>query len=299
MFKQGLPFHIEKHLKRVIPQSFHLKLRPLAISLTRRYLSLLNRMTRPNIYRHSSSERIGVVYDNPSEMSIDERIMLYSLVRGCRPMRVLEIGTSAGGSAAIITSAMEDNGVGCLVGVDPAPNITVNHRAFHSRFHLIRKPSPEAIAEACEYAGGTFEFVLIDGLHIYKQVIRDIDGCLPHLTHGAYLLFHDAYHPGVRDAIQTTLNTHSEFHDCGYVAGSPSTSYPLVAYQGLQLVRYDSSTIVDPLPRIAAAYSAAGKPPPPSDSDLRNHDEWYCRVHKPCDYCLKKKYDLRPDDTAR
>jgi len=51
-----------------------------------------NVFMRQNLYDISSSERVGVVYHEPSDMCFTDRIMLYALVRGLRPQRALEVG---------------------------------------------------------------------------------------------------------------------------------------------------------------------------------------------------------------
>src|SRR5262245_15341071 len=76
-------------------------------------------LRRPNIYRMHTPERLGVIYGAPTHLSTPERLFLYTIVRGTIPQRVLEIGTAQGGSAAIIAAAMEDNGVGKIIGIDP------------------------------------------------------------------------------------------------------------------------------------------------------------------------------------
>ncbi len=237
---------------------------------------------------HTPKERIAIVFDNPSEMSIAERIFLYALVRGTQPERVLEIGSRHGGSAAIVTSAMEENGTGILVGLDPSPEITLPQELFHGRFHLIAKPSPEAIPKASRVANGPFDLVFIDGIHIYEQAKKDIEGCLPYLAPGGYILFHDAFNFGVSEAIREAIESNSTFFDCGYVCTTPNTWNDLLAYGGLRLVRVGSSALVDPQPSLVQAYHQAGKSAPPRDPDLLNHDPYYyCKFVKPCSYCQK------------
>lgn len=243
---------------------------------------------QPRLYDLSTSERIGIVFNNPSEMSIAERIFLYALVRGTQPERVLEIGSRHGGSAAIIASALEDIGTGILVGLDPSPEITVEQEMFHGRFHLIAKPSPEAIPEAAQVANKPFDLVFIDGIHIYEQVEKDINGCLPYLAQGAYVLFHDAFNFGVSEAIREVVERDSRLFDCGYVGVTPTTADNLIAYGGLRLLRVGASAVADPQPFLVQAYQTVGKPAPPQDPDLLNHDPYYyCRFVQPCSYCQK------------
>ncbi|MGL5135100.1 MAG: hypothetical protein ACRC78_21420, partial [Planktothrix sp.] len=96
-----------------------------------------NTFALPNLFNLFSSERIGVIYHEPSDMCVTDRVMLYALVRGLKPTRALEIGVRWGGSARIITNAMEENGVGQLVGIDPAPeNFKANPKVLHNRYKL-------------------------------------------------------------------------------------------------------------------------------------------------------------------
>src|SRR5690349_21516122 len=113
--------------------------------------------------RDERLDGIEVILDAPTEMTFEERLFLYALVRGTAPRRVLEIGTSQGGSALIFASAMESNGSGTVVGIDPMPRVEIPDERFKGRFHLVTGESPGAVAEASELAGGLFDLVLIDG----------------------------------------------------------------------------------------------------------------------------------------
>lgn len=274
-------------LKAVTPQPMRNAIKSSLSQVGHSYRQFQALINRPNVYNLGTNERIGAIYNNPSDMSIDERMFLYTLIRGYRPERALEIGTRHGGSAAIIACAMEDNGKGCIVGVDPAPEITVNKGAFHGRFHLIAKPSPEAVAEAREVAGGAFDFTLIDGIHIHDQVKKDIDASLPCMAEGAYMLFHDAFNFGVREAIQEAVEANENLYDCGYVCTTPEIVGDLLTYAGFRMLRVGASPIVNPLPILEKTYQARGKQLPPLDRNLLNHDAWYCRAIKPCVYCQK------------
>lgn len=246
------------------------------------------RVSRPNLYSLNSPERVGVVYTAPSDMRIDERIFLYAFVRGFQPERALEIGVLRGGSAAIITNAMQENGKGRLVGIDPAPDITIPWAHYHGRYTLLRKPSPDAVPEARESAGGPFEFVLIDGLHIYDQVTKDIAAVLPVLADGAYVLFHDAFHYGVATAIREAVESNPGLRDCGYPCRTAVTGVdPWTPYNGFRLLRYDASAArsVDVERMVEPAYAARGHVPPVLRRDSLNHDLWYCRAVSPCERC--------------
>jgi hypothetical protein len=227
-------------------------------------------------------------------MSTTERLFLYSFLRGQRPERILEIGSRHGGSASIMAAALEDSQrgnektPGQIIGVDPGAKITVPQRNFFGRFTLVEGFSPDAIPQARELAGGPFNLVLIDGLHIHSQAVKDIEGVLPHLADNAYLLFHDAFHYGLSEAIAEALRVNEKLIDCGYACARPA-AMPLLAYGGLRLLRFASSAIMDPQPTIEREYARQKKHPPQRDPELLDHDEWYCRVHQPCAHCQRTR----------
>ena len=245
------------------------------------------RLRRPNLFALGTRERVGVAYVAPSEMTETERLFLYAFVRGVRPERVLEIGSRFGGSGSIMAAAMEDIGQGQIVGVDPAPQLTVPERAFFGRFQIVRKPSPDGLAEARGLAGGPFDLVLVDGLHIYDQAVKDIEGVVPLVREGSYILFHDAFHFGLSEAIREALDRHPHLQDCGYVCAKPAVKVGVLAYGGLRLLRV-GPRLADPQPILQREYAAAQRPLPPRDAELRNHDKWYCKHVTPCPRCARE-----------
>jgi len=289
---------LKSSVKRVLPQPLRQGLKRAGNSLQTSWKDLKTRVTSPHLYRMGSLERIGIVYRVPSEMTIDERLFLYVLIRGVRPDRVLEIGSRHGGSAAIIACALQDNGRGRVFGIDPGPDITVKPANFHGRFQLISRPSPAAIPEARQLAGGPFDVVFIDGLHTHSQCAADLAGALPHAADGAYFLFHDAFHIGVSEAIREAVETDSRLHDCGYMCVQPYTQDPLVSYHGLRLLRFSSQVVVNPGPLIERGYREVGLEPPITHPDLLDHDGWYCRHFEPCPRCRASRVSSSPDPAS-
>lgn len=140
-------------------------------------------------------DALDVIRWAPVWMTRAERLLLYTLAFTLRPSRYLEIGTFKGGSALLVNAAMGALGSdGRIVCVDPQPQITPEHWArLEGRASLITGYSPDVLPQAVEVAGGPFDFVLIDGDHTYKGVLRDAEGVLPYVTDRAYLLFHDSH----------------------------------------------------------------------------------------------------------
>jgi len=249
------------------------------------------RATRPNVFDLHSAERVGIVYDNPSEMSTSERLVLFALIRGLRPQTVLEIGSRHGGSASIIASAMMDvnhKENTTIVGVDPGPDITVPASKMFDKFKLVVQPSPEGLAQARAEAGHQFDFALIDGLHIYTQVKADFAGVLPHMKDESYILFHDAFHPGIARAIAEAIEADARLIDCGYICNKAGiTPEHPVALGGFRLIRFSSDRIVNAQKLVEADAARRGLAVPAVDPDLADHDPyWYCKNVKRCGYCI-------------
>lgn len=189
---------------------------------------------------------LAAIADVGAEMMMPEKVLLYGLIFGLKPRRCLEIGTFRGGSAQVIHAAMDDNGFGRLVCVDPEPRMTPEVRErIAARSTVIQGPSPDVLPEARRAAGGAFGFALIDGDHGRAGVLRDIEGVLEHVDDGAYLLFHDCHFHEVEAAIDEALRRHPRrLVDCGVlsVARNPVTTDDgeEVVWGGLRLLRHFS-----------------------------------------------------------
>lgn len=148
----------------------------------------------------------------PAHMSRAERLLLYTLIFTFRPKRYLEIGTLHGGSALIVTAAMDALNISSkLVCVDPKPQISAEHwQKLKHRSTILEGFSPNILPKASEIAGGLFDFVFIDGDHSYNGLMRDAKGVLPFVSHGAYLLFHDSFYSEVKQGIDDFVKQHAD-----------------------------------------------------------------------------------------
>jgi predicted O-methyltransferase YrrM len=193
----------------------------------------------------------SVITDAPALMLRPERVLLHALVRALRPVRVLEIGTHQGGSTLIMCAALDEVGAGRIVCVEPNPAFepgtwaAVAHRAS-----LIEGVSPDALGEAAEAARGPFDFVFVDGDHTTEGVRRDIEGVLPLLSIGSYVVFHDAHYWQVAAAIEQSLaDSAGTLVDCGMLSTEDvreeraESGHP-VAWGGLRMLRYLGPTAV-------------------------------------------------------
>jgi hypothetical protein len=177
-------------------------------------------------------DRIDTLLDAPAELLLPERILLYALVRGLRPVRCLEIGTHFGGSTTVTCAALDDVGGGTLTCVDPNPLVPedvwarLSHRAT-----MLKGYSPDALVDAYTRAGGEFDFIFIDGDHTRAGVVRDVEGVMAVAAPGAHLLFHDSHYWEVREAIDECVARHpGRLLDCGTL--SALSTEPIVAPDG-------------------------------------------------------------------
>ncbi|MCW0217747.1 MAG: hypothetical protein OJI67_05450, partial [Prosthecobacter sp.] len=71
----------------------------------------------------NNAKATGPELDVPVQMLVPEQEALSAIVFARNPIRVLEIGTCEGGSAAIIVKNLNRRGNGNLVCIDPFPQI--------------------------------------------------------------------------------------------------------------------------------------------------------------------------------
>ena len=196
--------------------------------------------------RQIPNELVNRLRYSRAVMTEAEQLLLFALVFALAPQSVLEIGVFEGGSSRIILEALPEGGQ--LYSIDPNPQIDLGSGSIHHdlRWHLIRGSSPQAIERTTREIGGVqpFDFVLIDGDHSYEAVRAVINGVLPYLADETYLLFHDAYNPAVKRAIDTALGAEwaCELLDCGMLAREPVHLAHMGAdYYGMRLLRYTRS----------------------------------------------------------
>jgi predicted O-methyltransferase YrrM len=279
-------------LRAFVPKALRPVIRQARNSLTAKASGLTAKVTRwayrPNIYRAKSQERLGIIYTAPTHLSTPERLVLYAIVRGTLSRRALEIGTNLGGSAAIMAAAMEDNGIGQIVGLDPVRHVDPTLPHYYGRFKLIERPAPEGIGEAAEAAGGSFDLIFYDGPNVYTEVSRILKEAIPHLAEPAYIIVDNGFHYGVHQAVDEIIQTQTRFHDCGFLCVKLGTHDRHVAYNGLRLLRFDSNKLADPQPFIEREYLSIGVVPPKFDPEVVDHDGYWCRAVRKCPKCARE-----------
>ncbi len=177
-----------------------------------------------------------------------ERLMLFSLTFCLRPERYLEIGTFEGGSALIVCSALDAVGSrGRMFLVDPDPKIPVaTMQSIRHRAEVFRGSSPEILPTIASCAEKPFDLVFIDGDHSFEACLSDALGAYPYVAGGGHILFHDAFFPEVRSAIDEFVDACSEqVTDIGLLTRESMTSITeageRVEWGGLRLIKKTGS----------------------------------------------------------
>lgn len=128
-----------------------------------------------------------IEYRNGGDMEAHE-MFLYSLVRGCKPRRLLEIGVRAGISTQAMTQAVVDSKVYCdyhICDIDETCRGVDLPIPF--TFHNV---SSDTLATQWN-DNDSIDLLMIDGCHEFSQVKRDFDNFSKFVSIGGLILLHD------------------------------------------------------------------------------------------------------------
>lgn len=154
------------------------------------------------------------------KMTVIQQRFLNGLIRKERPRKILEIGTSCGGSAAVMLNAIKDDPDARLYSVDLAKNCHENPNKPIG--YLVRERFSELIApetlgsegsgekwtpffggyvsDFLETIGNEIDFCLLDSSHLLPGEILDFLLVLPYLKENVVVAVHDtALHMIVAD----------------------------------------------------------------------------------------------------
>ncbi len=188
-----------------------------------------------------SFERLGAIHDAPAMLVKRERLAIYTMVSATAPSHALEIGTHKGGGSKIISSALADLGRGKLATLDPQPNLNeVSGQPMESNTVFLEGLSPGHLPAARRAVSAVdgFQFTFIDGSHEYADVLVDLDAVRGHLADEACVLMHDAYYPGVRQAIHEAISRWDCYVDCGMLTNTRNKTPEGDVYGGLYYLRF-------------------------------------------------------------
>lgn len=158
-----------------------------------------------NAYRH-----------NATSVTFEAGALLYDCVRAWKPAKSLEIGMAYGLSTLFICQAHCDNGSGSHTAIDPFEvtafksigllNIERADLQHLLRFFQVR--SDEVLPQLSAQKE-SFDFALIDGSHLFDNVLVDFFYVDKLLNVGGHLVFDDLWMPGVRKVASFVLRNRS------------------------------------------------------------------------------------------
>lgn len=172
-----------------------------------------------------------------AHLAMRERVFLYSLVFSVGPQWSLEIGTYEGGSAEIISGALDDLQLGGrLISIDPHPGqISIDRQRVSHNTEFVEGFFPRDIAKVRPPGGAKFDFAFVDGNHRYEGVFGDLEALGAILNDGALVLLHDAYNSDVDRAIRDSVQA-GWYSDGGRVGRVRNDLTPGELYGGLHLL---------------------------------------------------------------
>lgn len=143
---------------------------------------------------------------------------VYSLARHCRPEYVVEVGTSAGGTAVGWATALKENGRGKLICLDNDTYSKGTYPAIARRnvsrtgvgedqYELVSGDSKEILPRLAEELEGRVDLYLVDGDHTFEGARADVRNGLPMVKPGGLVLVHDVDR-GRRMAEETPEHRH-------------------------------------------------------------------------------------------
>ena len=138
------------------------------------------------------------------------------IVKQVRAAKTLEIGFAYGLSTLFICQALADNGGGNHTAIDPAQRTfwksvglaNVKKAGFTDMVRFYEACSHEILPRLLA-AGEQFDFVFIDGYHVFDAVLVDFYYSDRLIQPGSYIMFHDVWMPSVRKVVAFVLRNRS------------------------------------------------------------------------------------------
>lgn len=145
------------------------------------------------MFTHLTQDFIDLVekeIPQDSSTALEEKFILYSLIRALKPEVVVETGTHKGKTSVYLGQALIDNGKGHLHTCDPWHFDQIgNFRKIPGMNDVITYYQLPGIQLPVE----EIDFAFIDGYHVPSEVEPEILYFLPKLKKGGVMVFHDTY----------------------------------------------------------------------------------------------------------
>lgn len=136
-------------------------------------------------FAHEISWPLGRVYNGMFECV--DAVLYYCVIRTFRPRSIVEVGS--GNSAWIASEALERNGSGTLIAIDPSPRERLPPGVEHIRRQVEDAPL-DIFAELSKN-----DILFLDSSHRMPEVSYHVGRIVPSLAGGVLIHVHDTYFP--------------------------------------------------------------------------------------------------------
>jgi hypothetical protein len=162
--------------------------------------------------------------DDSTRISVEEGLALYALCVEGRVTQTLEVGLAYGFSTVYLLAALERNGGGRHVAIDPyqhtdwdgigmttAGRLVAGSAALNEEsMHLIEAASHLALSDL-ERAGRTFGLTFIDGYHRFDDVLVDFTLAARMCPLGGMIVLHDMWLDSIAAVASFVRTNRSDF----------------------------------------------------------------------------------------
>lgn len=167
-------------------------------------------------------EKMEITIENVRALlSDDERKYLFNLVVSLAPENCLEVGTAYGGSAWIISQALNKSSPdGKLYSVDlnSNPDKDILEAVKHNTIFIKGKSHDILTKQLWNVV--KFDFAFIDGDHSFEGCYNDIIDTLPLMKSGSTILLHDVRHEPIWKAISAAFYKYDRILTLDYAVRS-------------------------------------------------------------------------------
>lgn len=144
-----------------------------------------------------------------------DALLLYSMIRGAVPDRVIEIGRFHGTSTMTICGALCDNNHGRLDSVDIEDLTSMQIKDLVRDWATEYVLDSSLILEHDLLKQQRYQMCFIDGDHSVYQQLKDIQTCLHLADHNSWIIMHDADLPETHRALELACAKYTELMDVG------------------------------------------------------------------------------------
>jgi cephalosporin hydroxylase len=208
---------------------------------------MLSNKVEPPMRREEYSiqfDNVSRLHQNgvPASLAQRERIMLYAFVYGLAPAHTLELGTYRGGSAAIISGALDDLKLGgkllCIEpnisGIDDEMKAVFAHNTTILQGLFPQDVPKDLDGQSTDHL---FEFCFYDADHTYEGVLAHLQLLPRWMKAGSFIICHDGYNQFQARGIEEGVKVASLI-DCGMVTRCANDiSDPAQLYGGMRLIK--------------------------------------------------------------